>query len=218
MSLKRSITAAFATIGLAAGGVVAAAPAASADDMDAHVSLAEVLLADGDDFDRNPFDYDIVTQAVLAVLDAKPESPVKVLLDGKTPVTAFIPTDYAFRALVRDLDRFYFSEKRVFDAVAGLGIDTVETVLLYHVIPGATIDKEIARGADGAALGTALSLDMGASQETFEVDVLSERRPIIRLIDNDPNDRNPFIVKFDINEGNPQIAHGISQVLRFTDL
>lgn len=104
-------------------------------------SLAAVLAADGTGFDRNWSDYDIVDNAVRAVLAAKPGSPVKVLADGTTPVTAFLPTDDAFRRLATDLTgRRYTSERAVFTAVASLGITTVEAVLLYHVVPGTTID------------------------------------------------------------------------------
>ncbi len=47
-----------------------------------HRSLAAVLTADGNRFDRNWQDYDIVTEAVLAVLAAKPDSPVGLLTKG----------------------------------------------------------------------------------------------------------------------------------------
>jgi len=42
----------------------------------------------------------------------------------------------------------------------------------------------------------------------------------VSLVDADPNDANPFLVrsKLDINKGNRQIAHGISLVLRPADL
>ena len=42
--------------------------------------------------------------------------------------------------------------------------------------------------------------------------------PLIVLVDNDPDDRNPWVQKFDINRGNLQIAHGITEVLRPADL
>ena len=42
-------------------------------------------------------DFDITTEAVLAVLAAKPTSPVGVLTKGKVAVTAFVPTDQAIR-------------------------------------------------------------------------------------------------------------------------
>ena len=119
-------------------------------------SLAAVLTSDGNQFDRNWHDYDIVTEAVLAVLASKPNSPVGILTDGSAPVTAFIPTDRAFQRLVRSLTGSTpHTEKKTFSAVAGLGIDTVETVLLYHVVPGATITYKQALKADGAKLKTA---------------------------------------------------------------
>ena len=58
---------------LAAGAL--AAPAANAAD--GNKSLAAVLTADNNQFDNNSKDYDIVTEAVLAVLAAKPNSAVK---------------------------------------------------------------------------------------------------------------------------------------------
>ncbi len=79
-------------------------------------SLAAVLTADGNRFDRNWHDYDIVTEAVLAVLAAKPTSPVGLLTKGNVPLTAFIPDDRAFQVLAADLTgRWYGKESQVFD-------------------------------------------------------------------------------------------------------
>ena len=177
-------------------------------------SLAAVLTADGDRFDHNWNDYDIVTEAVLAVLAAKPSSSVGVLADGKVALTAFLPTDRAFRNLVGDLTgKWYRSESRVFTKlVEAVGVDTVEAVLLYHVVPGATITKKAAVRADGAVLNTALA---GA---TITVDVKYRWLPLVVLVDADPDDRNPRIQRFDINKGNLQIAHGITAVLRPANL
>ncbi|MFD6663806.1 fasciclin domain-containing protein [Micromonospora chalcea] len=173
-------------------------------------SLAAVLTADKSGFDRNARDFDVLTKAVLTVLQAKPDSPVKVLTDGTVALTAFVPNDYAFRELVRDITaaKKLPGEQAAFDAVAGLGVDTVEDVLLYHVVPGATIDRK----ADGADLTTAL----GA---TVEVDVKRcwyGRE--VRLVDADTSDRNARVVRYDINKGNKQIAHAVDRVLRPIDL
>ena len=220
MNLRKKATAVFTAAGLLAGAALAAAPAAGAEEAPALGTnpLASVLLADGDTFDRNPYDFDIVTQAALAVLEDNPDSPVKVLLDGNTPVTAFIPNDRAFQLLVGDLTGQYygfykFDEAKVFGAVASLGLPVVETVLLYHVVPGATIDSKAALGANGAALTT-------AQGGTITVKVVNPWFKWIALQDNDPNDFDPFIVpsKFDINKGNKQIAHGIAFVLRPLDV
>ena len=176
-------------------------------------SLAAVLTSDGNKFDRNSGDFDIVTEAALAVLAAKPDSAVSVLTQGDVALTAFVPTDRAFRKLYYDVSgRWVCSERRLFNKlVEKFGVDTIEAVLLYHVVPGATIDAATALGADGAALTTALG-------STFTVKVVDTHPPVIRLIDLDPNDRNPRVVKFDLNAGNMQIAHGINRVLRPLDI
>ena len=208
----RRIATALVTVGVAFALSAAPASAHTRSTDPGNRSLAAVLTADGNTFDRNWNDYDIVTEAVLAVLAAKPSSAVGVLADGKVALTAFLPTDRAFRNLVGDLTgKWYRSESKVFDAlVAAVGVETVENVLLYHVVPGATITRKDALEADGASLQTALA---GAS---ITVDV--KWRHFVVLVDNDPNDRNPMVKKFDINRGNLQIAHGITAVLRPADL
>ena len=215
MKLRRSIAlsvAAGAAILMAAPSAASAAPAAPTGTR----SLAAVLTANGNgQFDGNPFDYDIVTQAVLAVVGAKPASPVGLLTKGDVALTAFLPPDFAFRDLVRQLTgRSYASEKDVFNAlVAAAGVDTIETVLLYHVVRGATIASKDAVNADGAQLTTAQG---GA----ITVDVIVKWLGLVKLVDQDPTDANPYLNPFalDINKGNKQIAHGITAVLRPVDL
>ena len=86
------------------------------------------------------------------VLAAKPTSPVAVLADGSTRLTAFLPTDRAFRRLVRDLTGTApATERAVFAATATLGVDTIEQVLLYHVVPGQTLTAR--QGAPGRRRG-----------------------------------------------------------------
>jgi uncharacterized surface protein with fasciclin (FAS1) repeats len=176
-------------------------------------SLAAVLTADKSGFDRKSGDYDILTAAVLAVLKAKPASPVAVLADGTTALTAFIPNDRAFETLVADIQhtKRLPGEKAAFAAVAGLGIDTVESVLLYHVVPGATIDRKAALKADGSSLNT-------AAGSAINVDVRGFCWKRVTLIDADRSDRDPRVITFDVNKGNRQIAHGIDRVLRPIDL
>lgn len=167
-------------------------------------SLAALLAKDGSGFDWNWFGFDITDNAVAAVFKAKPTSPVAVLADGKTPVTAFLPTDLAFRNLAQSLTGHrYKSERKVFTVLASkLGIDTIESVLLYHVVPGATIDYRGALKADGAVLKTALP------GSTVKVKVYYGL--FVSLKDADPNDRNPFVLLPNLNRGNRQIAHGIT--------
>ena len=75
------------------------------------------------------------------------------LVTGATNILAGLdkftcsPNDRAFEALANDLGllgkNYRFSakvdEKRVFEAIAGLGIPTVTEVLLYHVVPNAKV-------------------------------------------------------------------------------
>lgn len=196
---------------LASGLALTATPATAAKPVGDR-SLATVLAADGNRFDHNADDFDIVHRAVTTVLGAKPGSAVGVLADGDTKLTAFLPTDGAFRHLVRDLTgERTRSEKAVFTTVATLGVDTIETVLLYHVVPGATITYAQAKRADGAKLQTAA----GAA---VTVNITTKGRVALR--DLDRNDKNARVIldAKNINKGNKQIAHGITQVLRPADL
>jgi uncharacterized surface protein with fasciclin (FAS1) repeats len=175
-------------------------------------SLATVLSKDGSGFDRNPYDYDILDNAVTAVLTAKPDSAVAVLADGTVPLTAFLPNDRAFLRLAQDvLGGSYASEQAVFTKLAGaLGVATIENVLLYHVVPGATVTYRQALKANGASLPTAL--------EGSSVRVKVRYRILVQLVDADRNDRNPYVVQPNLNKGNRQIAHGIDRVLRPVNL
>ncbi len=216
----RSIAATLATTALL-GGAAAVMPAHSAfaetspsQKALGHRSLAKVLTSDGNRFDKKWGDYDIVTEAALAVIKAKPHSPVNILTKGRKPVTAFIPNDWSFRMLAKDLTGTKFTtERQVFKALSSLGVDTLETVLLYHVVPGATIDSKAALGADGVALTT-------AQGGKVTVDVIYRKLPIVQLRDQDPDAIDPFLnpTALDINKGNKQIAHGILLVLRPVDL
>ncbi len=204
------IPAALTATALSAALVLGAAPPSQADAGSlGKRSLAKVLAADGNKFDRNWDDFDIVDRAVRTVLKAKPDSKVAVLADGNVKLTAFIPTDRAFRRLVRDVTgKTPGREKVVFNTVKSLGVDTVEAVLLYHVVPGARITAAKALKADGAKLKTALGPRIKVNVEHGS----------IRLIDKDRNDLNPEVIVVNINKGNKQIAHGINRVLRPVDL
>ena len=151
------------------------------------------------------------SEAALAVLAAKPNSAVGLLTKGDVALTAFVPNDQAFRLLVKDLTgKTYKSEKTIFSKVAGLGIDTVEGVLLYHVVPGATIPAKEAKKANGAALPT-------GNGDTFTVQVRGNGK-LIKISDRDYNSRNARVIGVDVNAGNKQIAHVVDRVIRPVDL
>lgn len=212
--MKRRVSAALAASALALTAVPAMAPAANAKAI-GEDSLAGLLTSDGNTFDRNKNDFDIVTEAALAIVGAKPDSPVALLADGTQRLTVFAPTDQAFRLLVKDLTgQTIKSEKKIFNALVELaGVDTIETVLLYHVVPGKTLTSPKVLKADGARLTT-------AQGGKVKVDVKRKPRLSITLKDRDKNDRDPKVVlsALDLNKGNKQVAHGIDRVLRPIDL
>ncbi len=210
--MKKALISTTSLLAIAAASLVAtpAQAAQAAQERAGTTSLAEALAADGSDFDRNWKDFDILEAAVTAVLGAKEDSAVAVLADGKTRLTAFAPTDKAFRALVRDLGGKEFkTEKKVTTWLAkNVGIDTIETVLLYHVVPGATITSAKALKADGAELTTAQGGTLGVKVKG------SGKNTKIILVDRDHYAYNAKVIVPDINKGNRQIAHGINRVLR----
>src|SRR4051794_20751414 len=83
---------------VAAALVASTAFVAPAADAATSKPLSAILTSDENTFDNDPTDFDVLTQAVLAVLKAKPDSPVKALTQGGMALTAFIPNDRAFRS------------------------------------------------------------------------------------------------------------------------
>ena len=202
--LKARAVATLLTATLISTGAFIAAPSAVAND--GTKSLAAVLTAKNS-YDNDGSNYDILTAAVLAVLGAKPGSAVSALTDGNVALTAFIPNDDAFINLVTAYTGAApVSESAAFTAVAALGIDTVENVLLYHVVVGPAILSPDALKANGASLATALK---GASIG------VTVKGTTITLGDNDVVAADPKVLlpQVDINKGNKQVAHGIDAVL-----
>jgi uncharacterized surface protein with fasciclin (FAS1) repeats len=180
--------------------------AVPANAEDEKLSLAQVLDVGNQAYDKNWADFDILTAAVNAVLEAKPTSAVAVLADADTKLTAFVPTDRAFRKLVKDLTgKTLKKEENVFAAVAGLGIPLVERVLLYHVVLGDPINRQ-----------TALGVPSGTKLETAEGSDLTVRvGTALILRDLAPKNSNPKVIlnRTDINAAGNQIAHAIDRVL-----
>ncbi len=209
MEFRKTIAVVLAASALAAA---VAAPVAAADP-----SVVDVLAADGQKFDTMWSDYDIVERAALTVLAAKPSSAVGALADPTATLTVFAPTDRAFRKLVHDLTGVRpATEARTFNklvkAVEGLvgprnTIDTIEAILLYHVVPG-NVPSSAALGLDGAKVATASGVKF-----TVRVDTS------VRLADKDRNARNARLVldRLDIGAG-LSVIHTINRVLRPIDL
>jgi uncharacterized surface protein with fasciclin (FAS1) repeats len=215
-ALATGMATAVAATAVAVAAPADAAPAPSSQPSSHHhlgsTSLATVLATDGHRFDKNWGDFDILDRAVTVVLKAKPHSPVALLTKGGQRATVFAPTDRAFRKLTRALTGTApRTEKATFRSLAAAaGIDTIEAVLLYHVVPGTTLTSAKVVKADGARLTTAQG----------GVVVVNVSKRGVRLIDQDPDATNARAIPrlLDINKGNRQVAHGIDRVLRPIDL
>jgi len=206
VKLRRVIAGMLAASALAAAVAVPAAAAAPS-------SVVDVLAADGQKFDTNWGDYDIVERAALTVLAAKPTSAVGALADPEATLTVFAPTDRAFRKLVRDLTGVRPATEagtfnKLVKAVEGLvgkkkTIETIEAILQYHVVPG-NVPSSVALTLGGAKVET-------ASGATFRVLVDTS----VRLADKDRDARNARLVldRLDIAAGN-SVIHTIDRVLR----
>ncbi len=85
--------------------------------------------------DANPYDYDLLIQAVTAV------GLVDTLADTSTEYTVFAPNDKAFLRLVTDLSGTAPADEAAALAaiVATLTPEQITNVLLYHVVPGETL-------------------------------------------------------------------------------
>lgn len=201
----RSLVAAAATALALTTAVPTAASAAPAP------TLADVLDAQGGRTDRNWYDFDILAAGV----DAAGLSGA--LDDPSANLTVFIPNDRAFQALVADLfgPQYWFADEATvlnkLVELEGSAPGTLQTVILYHAVPG-RIDSS-----------TALSVRWGTELTTLQGGTIAVK-PLrfagtAMLSDQDRNDLDPFLVrsKLDIEASNG-IAHGISLVLRPADL
>ena len=187
-----------AILGAAAAAAVAAPLAFAAP------APASESIGDGD-----PYNFDIVNAAISA-------TNADDALAGLDSYTAFLPNDRAFEVLAKNKGLIQgkygatVNEQEIFDAlVAGLGPDKIEAVLLYHVVPNATL-----RGADVLAGSRIKSLTM-ADGNQLKVYVVSKSTPFIVLGDKDGRWFNDYVVKSKINmiDTPRAVAHGISDVL-----
>jgi uncharacterized surface protein with fasciclin (FAS1) repeats len=195
-------------------GLMVPATAATPHERAGTRSLAKVLAKDGTRLDHNWQDFDILEQAVLAVVGAKPSSPVALLTDGTVRLTAFAPTDQAFRHLVGDLTgKRPGTEKKTVKRLLKLAdVDTIETVLLYHVVAGATLTSP--KVVKAAKQRTKLTTAQGGKVKVVI------RKGNITLVDKDPDFKDATVILngIDINRGNKQVAHAIDRVLLPLDL
>jgi uncharacterized surface protein with fasciclin (FAS1) repeats len=179
-----------AAMAIALAALVAAAIPATATGPSRENIVGVVVGASGapGTFDNNPWDYDILRDAVLAagLADA---------LSGPGPFTVFAPNDAAFMRTAADLGIRGTEEEVLAGLAAALG-DKLDDVLLYHVANGRQRALTVLRAGEIQTL----------NGQSFEVRGL-------RLVDkselNDPW-LNLFALNIPASNG---VIHGITRVL-----
>ena len=144
--------------------------------------------------DSDPYDYDLLVQAVTAT------GLAPVLDDESQRFTVFAPNDRAFVRLVSDLTGSApAGEKAALDtAVAALGVPAIKNVLLYHVVAGRKL------GPLQVLLARSLTMANGG--------VVRPRG--ISLRDETPSLQDPRLVLFALNiPATNGVIHTIDRVL-----
>ena len=156
--------------------------------------------------DSNLADFDIFTMLALDVMGKRPNSRIWRMADGFFPLTAFVPTDRAFKKLVKSLTGVsYDRERKIYEAARSLGTDKLNQIILYHFVFGDPLLAEDVLAANGNLLTT----PRGA---TFRV---VYDGTLLKLRDKDRNRINPRVIldRVNLNEGNNHVIHPINGVL-----
>ncbi|MFK8079024.1 MAG: fasciclin domain-containing protein [Granulosicoccus sp.] len=170
----------------------------------AQSTITEIVSRSGGDFDNNNFDFDILLTSVgLAGLG-------DALDDRSANLTLLAPTDIAFIRLAQALGYAGDDEGGAFDvivaALTDLGngdpIPVLTDILLYHVLPERLSTGSIRRSG---------SLDTLLDDATITPDGS-------RLIDNEPDVRDPRFVRPSNIRATNGIVHTIDRVLIPLDL
>ncbi len=189
-------------IGIAVASLVAGALVMTASPASAHGgskpsgTIVDVAVAasGGGAPDRNPWDYDLLVQAVVATgLD-------DALADTSTKYTVFAPNDRAFIRLVADLTgtRPASEADALATITAAFTTDQIADILLYHVVAGKKL------GPLQVILSRSLTMADGG--------VVKPRGVTLR--DETPELKNPRLVLWAINiPASNGVIHTIDRVL-----
>lgn len=154
--------------------------------------------------------YNIIGQVVLALAEAEILSDGELELLSTEDITAFLPTDFAFRRLAADIEDkrwWQVTESSVIPTlVDALGLEAIADVVKYHIFADGKVDYRTALSLDdNRRNGTEVEIEM-VNGEKLGID---RRGPFLQL---DDNGNSPFVIRADIDGGNA-IVHGISAVL-----
>jgi len=216
MSIRTRLSAIAAAGALTLVGAAAATPAQALSEQETGDFLGKLTATYNDPTgpsDKNPYDFDIVTKAVLATGADK-------TLASLPAFTVFAPNDRAFEVLANRVGALgpnyrygaTVDEAKVFNGlVAKLGVDKIREVLLYHVLPNAKVTgKQVLSGPFYQRLTMANGQKLGVT-----VWSRSASFPLIVLGDRDGRLFNDQVVKSKIDAVTTPntVVHGISDVL-----
>lgn len=193
--MNRKLALAVATVVVGAL-TLTASPASAHSGSKPSGTIVDVAVAasGGGTPDSNPYDYDLLVQAVLATgLDG-------ALSDTSTKYTVFAPNDRAFLRLVTDLTGTKPASEA--DALATITTaftaDEISNILLYHVVAGKKLKP--------------LQVLFAKSLTMANGGVVKPRG--ITLRDETPELKNPKLVLWAINIGASNgVIHTIDRVL-----
>jgi serralysin len=187
---------------LAAVAAMSLPLAAQAAPPTTQFTITQIVAQSGGTFDNNPYDYDILLNAVVAAgLDG-------ALNDPTVSLTVFAPNDLAFIRLAQDLGYQGSDEEGTWnflvDQLTILGggnpIPVLTDVLLYHVAPDALRINQI---VGGGRFGTTIQTLQGGTFTWFRGE----------LVDNAPAVANPKLTGPLQIRANNGIIHTIDRVL-----
>ena len=204
--MKKTLTTLLAAMMLVG---VMALPAAADDDGD-FVDFVTVQA------EKDRGRYNIIGQTVIALVQNGVLDDADVAALQTAEITAFLPTDIAFRRLVADIQGtkwWRVAEGDVIPALVGvLGLETIGEVVKYHIFPGGKVDYRTALSLDdNRRNGTEVSIEM-YNGGMLDID---RRYWLLQLDDSGEagfGSNNPFVAQRNIDGGNA-IVHGISEVL-----
>ena len=161
-------------------------------------------------------DFNVIGQVVLALAGAGVLTTADLDALGSAELTAFLPTDKAFRRLAADVSGQKLWEVKESDVIpiltGALDLATIGAVVKYHIYAGGKVDYRTALELDdNKRNGTDVFIPMYSGGELG----LDRRGGKLQLDDAGTagfGANHPYVIRRNIRAGNA-LVHGISEVL-----